>query len=145
MSDTCQITSLVICEDIRREITNKDLIIGAYGGDIVVPSFPAWVSVSMWIELSIPRLKDSSLRLRVSLVGKPPLEIGATLSASDTPTAVWPVVGLQLEVTEESILLVEQFTAGNWSIVKTKKILQGSVSIPFPPLLPAQSNPETES
>ncbi len=93
----------------------------------------------MWIELSLPQSGDSSVRLRVSLVGKPPVELGATLNASGSPTAVLPLVGLQLQVTEESILLIEQFTEENWITVKTKKILQGVVSSPFPQPLPSNT------
>ena len=49
-----EIKTVIFCDDIRKEITNKDILIGVYAGDIVVPSFPTPLALALWIEI-IPR------------------------------------------------------------------------------------------
>ncbi len=41
--------STVVCDDIRREINGKEFLIGVYSGKIIVNSFPARLSIALWI------------------------------------------------------------------------------------------------
>ena len=43
--------SALVCDDTRKEISGKDIIIGAYGGDILLGSLPSSITLSLWISL----------------------------------------------------------------------------------------------
>jgi hypothetical protein len=51
MDDTAHIRPLfaIFCDDIRREVSGKQILIGVYTGDIVIPSFPATIAIAGWI------------------------------------------------------------------------------------------------
>jgi hypothetical protein len=55
----------VVCEYVRLELNNKHTIIGAMAGDISVPSFPANIIISLYIEVFFP--KPGRRTLEVSL------------------------------------------------------------------------------
>jgi hypothetical protein len=54
----------VFCDDIRREVTGKHILIGVYAGDIILPHLPAPVVLSVWV----PFKRESSAE------GKIPVE-----------------------------------------------------------------------
>jgi hypothetical protein len=41
MSSAFDLRSLVVCDDIRQEVTGKEILIGVYTDTIIVPQFPA--------------------------------------------------------------------------------------------------------
>lgn len=45
-----EILSVVICDQVRKENNRKDILIGAYGRDIVVSEFAAFLTLTIWIE-----------------------------------------------------------------------------------------------
>jgi hypothetical protein len=57
--------NVVVCEYVRTELNNKHTIIGAMSGDISVPSFPANIIISLYIEVFFP--KSGRCTLEVSL------------------------------------------------------------------------------
>jgi hypothetical protein len=44
------ILAVVVCDDVRRENNGKEIIIGVYGSDIVVQSYPALLSPTFWVQ-----------------------------------------------------------------------------------------------
>lgn len=48
---TLTVKSVVVAEDVRKEISGKDIIIGAFGGDIIVSAIPSPIEIALWIEL----------------------------------------------------------------------------------------------
>lgn len=40
----------VICDDIRREDNGKQILIGVYSENIGIPSFPANIALSIWLQ-----------------------------------------------------------------------------------------------
>ena len=39
----------IFCDDIRREVTGKEILIGVYSGDLLVSRFPAPVVMAIWV------------------------------------------------------------------------------------------------
>lgn len=54
----------IFCDDIRREVTGKEILIGVYTGNLLVPHFPAPIVLATWIPYE--RIADA--------VGKIPIE-----------------------------------------------------------------------
>jgi len=42
--------NIILCEDIREEAGNKKSLMGVLAGDIIVPAFPATLSVAVYFE-----------------------------------------------------------------------------------------------
>ena len=57
--------SAVVCDEVRRETDGKDIIIGAYGGDILVGVFPTPLVLSLWISLETPGAGDIKADIRI--------------------------------------------------------------------------------
>jgi hypothetical protein len=129
-----RIDAVVFCDDIRKEVTNKDLLIGVYAGDIVLQSFPNWFNTAIWIEIVSNAPGTFELNLRLNLTDKNPLPIslaGQIIKAGATSAAI---VGLQLFADKESELSLEIQEGETWRILKSKKIVHGTVTQPFPPV-----------
>src|SRR5579872_7073229 len=50
MSRNGGLRTVLLCEDVRREIGNKRTLVGVLAGDILVPSFPSFVNFGVYIE-----------------------------------------------------------------------------------------------
>lgn len=137
-----EITAVLVCDDIRKEVTNKETIIGVYSGDIVVPSFPSWFNSSLWIELFAQGPGTFDLKFRVGLTGKKPIEIGAKVTIGKSGNASIPLVGMQLQADQPSELIIECTLDKEWKIIKRKAVIQGAVTLPFPPI---QDSPPNDS
>lgn len=55
----------VFCDDIRHEKNDKDILIGVYGGSIVVPSFPARIMTCLWIQIEATASEQFRLELGI--------------------------------------------------------------------------------
>jgi hypothetical protein len=133
-SSSIRIESVVFCDDVRKEITNKDLLIGVYSGDIVVASFPCLINAAVWIEIVGDSTGPFELKLRLTLTDKPPVPItiqGVMNQRGGTSTAL---NGLQFRIEKESELGLEIQDGENWRSLKRRKIFQGDVALPFPAL-----------
>lgn len=45
--------NVIFCDDIRREFNGKELLIGVYSADLVLPAVPAVVAMALFIQLKI--------------------------------------------------------------------------------------------
>ncbi len=41
----------IFCDDLRLEVTGKQIFVGVYTGDMMVPSFPIDVVISVWARI----------------------------------------------------------------------------------------------
>lgn len=60
-----EIVNALVCEDVRREVNGKEILIGVYGNAIVVPSFPVDLNLMFWFQARAPQ-GDHELRLRIA-------------------------------------------------------------------------------
>jgi len=51
MSDF-QFNAVLVCDDVRKEQNNKEILIGVYGSDIHVSALPANIFLSFWMEVT---------------------------------------------------------------------------------------------
>ncbi len=57
--------SALVCDEVRRETDGKDIIIGAYGGDVLIGIFPVTISLSLWTSLETSGTGDIKTDIRV--------------------------------------------------------------------------------
>lgn len=60
-----KVLSAVLCDEVRREQSGKDILIGVYGGEIILNNIPGPISVSLWLSLEIPHKGDFVAEIRV--------------------------------------------------------------------------------
>lgn len=56
--DRPKIEVALLCDEVRREITGKDIIIGVYGDEVLVAAFPAQVFVTLYIRARFTQFKN---------------------------------------------------------------------------------------
>jgi len=132
--------AVVICDDVRREMNGKDLLIGVYAGDIVTPIIPFQLVLSFWLEWHPPSLGRRDLYFRVTFadqtLGK--VKIEATIGEL-TPTTV-ALPGLLIAGMNEGELLLEYSSDDReWTLLKKKMVRKGPVPSTIPAPLPAAS------
>ena len=127
---TPHIIAAIVCEDIRKEISNKDILIGVFSGDIVLPSFPSWLNLAFWLEIATAELAMHELRVRIQIGEQSPVEFKANLQISRVGEASVSLPGLQVQIDKPTELLLEQFVDGNWQVFKRKKIIKGLLPLP---------------
>ena len=58
--------NVVFCDDVRREVSGKDILVGAYSGDITVQSVPTTIGIAFWIQVRVKGIGTVRTRLRVT-------------------------------------------------------------------------------
>jgi hypothetical protein len=62
--------AVVVCDDARRELAGKDILIGVYGGGILVPSFPVSITLCVWMELIPEQSGQLQVEISIKLPGR---------------------------------------------------------------------------
>lgn len=122
-----KVTSLIICDDIRKEVTNKDILVGVYSGQINVTAYPALFNAAFWIEVEPFRSGVISCQFRIETPsGNPPIEFGADLHIDVVDTAVLVMAGVPLRVEHDGeIIFHAKLGDGEMEIVKRKRVIRG--------------------
>jgi hypothetical protein len=126
--------AVIVCDDIRKEVTGKEILIGVYTGEILVSSFPSWFPAALWIEIETLEIGRYDVTLRFSLTDKPPILMKAGIEVSRSGTIAIACPGLQLHAEKECEFILEVQDGEEWKVLKRKKIMQGNVNLAFPTL-----------
>jgi hypothetical protein len=59
------ISAVLFCDDARKEITGKDIIIGVYPSDMVAAEFPAFIRISVWFRFLPAKLGKNRISVRI--------------------------------------------------------------------------------
>jgi hypothetical protein len=119
--------AIIICDDIRKEINNKDILIGVYSGDIVVSSLPAWLPMAFWIEASAKQIGRHDRSFRITVADNPPLVLKSELQIEQLGSLAIMISGLQIYFEKEGTLLLEVQEGEEWKTLKSKKIIIGQL------------------
>jgi uncharacterized protein DUF6941 len=114
-------TAVLLCDDVRKEVTNKDILIGVYGGDILVESFPRWIKMAIWMEISPKETGAFPLTLKLTFSDNAPLLIDMKLQVRGSGTSSIAVPGMELLVEKEGELTLEIKEGESWQVLKRKK------------------------
>jgi hypothetical protein len=142
---------VVFCDDIRREITGKEILIGVYSGNLLVNGFPAPVVLATWVPFL--RVENSIGKLPIAFrmqgennrtVGYGSMEVTLT-NTSETGALSMPTLAIVLQGPGNLIFQLQQYDEP-WQTVGTLKVEKRpesatSSSVPSPPPSPLPSVP----
>jgi hypothetical protein len=132
--------SVIICDEVRREITNKDILIGVYSGAIVVSAVPATLTVAVWIELIAETGGPLTVDLKITLPSDaPPSEFRLRMSFEVLESTViagsigifTPSLQCEIPVPGNLEVSLKEADSESWRVIKTKKIIVGEVLAPM--------------
>jgi hypothetical protein len=126
-----EIGAVIVCDDVRREQTNKDILVGVYAGDIIVTSFPAIVTAAHWIEFTPGNTGLRTLRFRVSVNDMPPAEMKFEIQVAELGPMGLVLPPTHMPVEKPSDLSLHIWSGNDWALLKKKAITQGLVAFPF--------------
>jgi hypothetical protein len=131
------VNAVVICDEVRKEITNKDILIGVYGGAIVPSSFPIQIPIAVWMEFTPERAGTLEMDFRIVLPGNPTeLRMSFVLDVQDPrdpATLYTPQVQCLVHEAGEVRVFVKPAESQEWRLIKAKRIEAGISTAPTPP------------
>lgn len=118
------VSSVIICDDVRKELNGKDILIGVYSGTINVPAYPTVFHAAFWIEIEPQGVGTIPCHFRIDMPsGNPPVEFGADLEVSELGTAVFVIGGVPLRLEQDGEIVVSaEIGSKERKIVKRKKV-----------------------
>jgi hypothetical protein len=129
-----EFTAVVMCDEVRREITNKDILIGAYAGYVVVTEFPAQISAAFWMEVRPSKIGEFTIQFRIFLDGKEPVTATILGQVHELDAFGFFLSGMQILVEKESELHLEALDGEEWKLLKRKKLKRAkSFNLSLPP------------
>ncbi len=125
--------NVIVCDDVRREMTGKDILIGVYPDGINAAQIPGVITLAFWAEL-IPTATgtlDVELQIELPDATKP---VKVSLTANIEQIARFPAIipPFPYSITTEGHvkLLARTLGADDWIEIKRVEILHR----PAPPL-----------
>lgn len=64
-NDRLSLITAVVCDEIRREDSGKELLIGVYSSEIIIPTVPIILVLSFWIPIEVIRPGKSQGHFRI--------------------------------------------------------------------------------
>jgi hypothetical protein len=123
-----KVLNALICEDARKDLNRKDILIGVYSGNISVKKFPAALSIVVWMNLLVEGLGSRVIEVRIIGPNKKPLIAGdlnidkKEPNKNDTISTSTPHALFTLD--EPGTLRFQIKTpAGRWKDVVTKEVI----------------------
>ena len=124
----------LICDDVRKEITGKEIIIGVYGEDLLTPQFPITIFLSLWVRLFFP--ESGTFLLDFDITGPDGRHLAnpqkvpvmahrgqrlSTIHISNIPLQIQVPGQVQFRWRPEG---------GEWEKVATLNVMQGPIEVP---------------
>lgn len=83
----------IVCDQVRREDNGKEILIGVYSSDILIPLFPATLLLAFWVQVSAQKAGSYDIEFRIKVNGKLAAELsgktaikkGSAISSISTP------------------------------------------------------------
>jgi hypothetical protein len=125
------IATVLVCDDVRKEVTGKDILIGVYVGDILVPAFPASLRLAAWLELVPKEVGQVALDIRAGFPDQN-AQLQLRLQINDLVPLGVALPGLQLVAQEQTEFVLEIRDGKDWRVLKRKRVRQGQTILPAP-------------
>jgi hypothetical protein len=131
------IKQCVVCDDIRREISGKDILIGVYGSGINVASFPSPLALAFWMQFDSSDATPSPIMIEFQLVGENDTKFAALgvqlmITKAGLGTIALPAIPLSLQIPSDLMLQMRQ-PGEEWETVGTVRVDKGPVNSLFMP------------
>lgn len=91
-----RVVSCVFCDLVRKEVGNKDILIGVYGGNLNLPAYPYHGYFSIWLEFDAP-VGRHAVDVKISFPSTdPPIEFSIELDVVETGNTSFFLNGIPL-------------------------------------------------
>jgi hypothetical protein len=128
-----EFAAVIVCDDVRKEANNKEILIGVYTGDIIVRKVPAWLPIAFWIETQAKQIGHHDLSFRlVVLDNEPPIPIKLGVKTDAIGPFSITIVGIQLLLEKEGNISLEVKEGETWRVLKSKRVIVGEVQGGYP-------------
>jgi hypothetical protein len=132
------ITAVIVCDSVRREVSGKELLIGVYSGNVVSPSFPVVIELAFWFEADIRETGEQDVDIRIVVPGEvAPLEMRFHIVTVAPGPFSLSTPNLQIPLVDAGELRIELKEGDEWTVVKRRLIQRGDP--PSPSSLPLQA------
>ncbi len=126
MSDY-EISYVIVCDDARREITGKDILIGVYASSILVFALPAQINVAFWMEVIPKKAGKLSMEFRVETPGKnapPQMKVEAEVGKAGESFGMFTLpIPVAIVNEGELKLFTRQVGSEKWQMIKRIKLI----------------------
>lgn len=135
------VNAVIVCDDVRREVSQKDILIGVYGSAIVVYSLPTQINLAFWIELEVRKNGLFEIFLKLEFQNSAQsieFKLGMNIEDSSQSQAVFtPQMSCRIEREGQLRLLAKSSEMGKYRLIKSRKLLYNPAPSlafgPFPP------------
>lgn len=119
------IGNAVLCEDVRKEDNGKQILIGVFPGDLLIPDFPAPIQLAVYIELIAPA-GVNEMEIRMSGPQKGTAILRAKIDHEKEGPAAIATQRIGIVMEKEGIFRIDaRVPDGRWSNLITKKVSLG--------------------
>lgn len=126
-----KLSAALLCDEIRKEIGNKEILLGVYAGSILVQKLPVTLGLSLWILAQTSGKGELKLEFRAFGPDKDELfHVNGTshFIESDEPSS-FPLPRIPIEIEEEGWLEFQwKVGKARWKTVLKKRVRLGSPS-----------------
>jgi hypothetical protein len=124
------IVSVIICDDVRKEQSGKDILIGVFSGGIVLPAYPSHLRLAFWIEIQPEAVGEIHCQIKVETPsGNPPIEAEFDLGVTEVDTAVIVMGGVPLAFERDGEIVVSaKMGSAEWRVVKRKRVFRRPIA-----------------
>ena len=119
-----KVTSVVLCDDIRKEMNGKDILIGVYSGIIQVSSYPMVLNGAVWVEIEPECVGEMAVKLKIETPsGNLPIDFDAKWQIDQLDTSVLALGGLPLSLERDGeVVISAQFGEEEMRVIKRKNV-----------------------
>lgn len=119
------VSNVIVCDDARKEVTGKDILVGVYSSGINLSALPANVNLSFWMEVVPKTAGKLVIELRIELPGKetePQIRIDADVNKAGESFGLFtPQMPFPISRDGELKLFARPLGQDRWRIVKRVK------------------------
>jgi hypothetical protein len=118
----------ILCDDVRKEDNGKGMLIGVYSGQIVLPSVPALMKFTYWVDGSVTSTETESVEFKIDILDDKGTSKNTGLSTIEvvpdgiSTTAIGVLSGA-IPIIEPGSLVLSYKVDGNWQEILAKKVL----------------------
>ncbi|MCK9552252.1 hypothetical protein [Aquamicrobium sp.] len=118
------ISTVIICDDVRKELSGKDILIGVYSGTVNVPAYPTTFPAAFWIEIEPEGAGSIHCEFTIATPsGNPPMKVGFDLDVVEAGTAVFVMGGVPLTLERDGdIVISAKIGNADETVVKRKSV-----------------------
>ena len=115
----------LVCDDVRREESGKDILVGVYSGELLLDSLPATLLISLFIEIAPGKTGIQKLRLRTLFDEACVYDATATLNVTDVTPFSFGTPKMQIPCAREGEIVFQAAFGEDeeWSTIQRKRVV----------------------